>query len=174
MARFLVLSCSLNETSRSHRLAVLAREALADAGEAVELVDLRDYDLPFCDGGESYGVPQVKELNARIKEAAGLIVAAPIYNYDLNAAAKNVVELTGRSWTGKTVGFAVAAGGRSSYMAPLGMANSLMADFRCVIAPRFVYAAPGDFTSEGDPSPDIHSRIERLAGDVVVLASVGK
>lgn len=171
MARFLVLSCSLNEASRSHRLAALAEEALADAGETAALIDLRDYDLPFCDGGESYGAPQVRELNARIEEAAGLIVAAPIYNYDLNAAAKNVVELTGRSWRGKTVGFAVAAGGRSSYMAPLGMANSLMADFRCVIAPRFVYAAPADFTAEGTPSPEVRSRIERLAGDVIQLAA---
>ena len=66
-----------------------------------------------------------------------IVVAVPIYVYDTNAAIKNFVDLSGRAWTDKPVGFLCAAGGPSSYMAILGLANSLMLDFRCLIVPRF-------------------------------------
>ena len=46
-----------------------------------------------------------------IEAARVIIVATPIYNYDANAAAKNLVELTGSAWEDKTVGFLCAAGG---------------------------------------------------------------
>ena len=69
-----------------------------------------------------------------------MIVAAPVYNYDVSASAKNMIELTGNAWEDKMVGFLCAAGGMSSYMSVMAYANSLMLDFRCVIIPRFVYA----------------------------------
>jgi hypothetical protein len=47
---FLVISCSLNPASKSFRLAQLAEECFRELGAAVEL---RDLDLPFCDGRDS-------------------------------------------------------------------------------------------------------------------------
>ena len=79
----------------------------------------------------------------------GIVVATPIYNYDASAAAKNLVELTGRAWQNKVVGFLCAAGGDGSYMSIMALANSLMLDFRCVIVPRFVYATGGAFAALG-------------------------
>ena len=146
--RVLILSTSLSEESRSAILAAEAFRCLDDAGHPVSLLDLRGLPLPICDGGKAYSAPEVTEAAAAVEESDAILVAGPIYNYDLSAAAKNFIELTGRSWQEKCVGFAVAAGGRSSYMAPLGLANSLMVDFRCQILPRFVYATGEDF--EGD------------------------
>jgi FMN reductase len=37
----------------------------------------------------------------------------------------------------KVVGFLCAAGGKSSYMSVMRLANSLMLDFRCLIIPHF-------------------------------------
>lgn len=45
-----------------------------------------------------------------------VLLAVPIYNYDGNAAAKDLIELTGGTWEDKIAGFACAAGGASSYM----------------------------------------------------------
>jgi len=72
------------------------------------------------------------------------------------------VELTGDAWEGKIVGFLCAAGGDSSYMAPMSFANSLMLDFRCLIIPRFVYATSEDFRDGRLHSQGVRDRIERL------------
>ena len=47
-----------------------------------------------------------------VAAARCVLLAAPVYNYDVNAAAKNLVELTGRAWEGKVVGLLLSAGGR--------------------------------------------------------------
>ncbi len=66
----------------------------------------------------------------------------PVYNYDVNAVAKNFIELMGEDALGnKTVGFMLSAGGGGSYMAVMPFANSLMLDFRCWIVPRFLYVS---------------------------------
>ncbi len=166
-----VLSCSLNRESRSHLLALAAQAVLEQRKIPNKLVDLRDYDLPFCDGDESYNQPDVQELAKLIRESAGVIIAAPVYNYDLNSAAKNLVELTGSAWKEKPVGFVCSAGGRSSYMAPVSMANSLMFDFRSFIVPRFVYAIGEDFEGDGTLSDQIAERIESLIDGLAKLAA---
>ena len=164
-----ILSCSLNPTSRSHKLAVAAEAFLRGRDEPVELIDLADHELPMCGGVGSFDHPAVKTLTATIQAAAAILVSAPVYNYDLNAAAKNAMELTGLGWKEKPVGFLCAAGGKASYMSAIGFANSLMFDFRCLIIPRFVYCIRDDFTDAGEPGPEITSRVEALAATAVDL-----
>jgi FMN reductase len=166
----LIVSCSLNEDSRSHRLAVRAEQVLQHAGHSATLADLRDHELPFCGTKSSYEAPSAKRFTTLIAEADVILMAAPIYNYDLNAAAKNLVELTGAAWRDKVVGFLCAAGGRGSYMSPISMANSLMFDFRCLIVPRFVHAIGEDFREADRLSEEIDARIEQLCGDAMKLA----
>ncbi len=168
----LVISASLNAESNSRLLAQEAARVLAADGEAVETLDLRDHPLPLCDGDTAYGHPGVAPLRAKIAGAAAIIIATPIYNYDGNAALKNVIELTGKAWENKPVAFLCAAGGKSSYMAVMGLANSLMLDFRCLIVPRFVYAQSGDFTDGRVSSPEQVRRIEQLARATVRLTKL--
>jgi FMN reductase len=160
--KFLVISCSLHPASKSFRLARLAEECFKELGAAVELLDLRELDLPFCDGRDSKLHPNAVAAGAKVAAAASVLLAGPIYNYDLNAAAKNLVELTGKAWQGKPVGFLCAAGGRASYMSPMGLANSLMLDFRSLILPRYVYASREDFSADGEPSTVIRGRVAEL------------
>jgi FMN reductase len=169
--KVLIVSCSLNANSRSQRLAAAAEAALKDGDCETMLLDLRDYDLPMCDGETTYDAPAAKEMSKLIAGADVILLAAPIYNYDLNAAAKNLVELTGSAWKDKVVGFLCAGGGRGSYMSPMGMANSLMFDFRCVIVPRFVYAIGEDFRDAGELSDIVQQRIEQLCTEAVKLAN---
>lgn len=166
----LVVSCSLRAASRSRVLARTAEAALRKQGAAADLVDLRDADLPLCDGADCYEHPAVAPLTRRIETADAVLVASPVYNYDVNAAAKNLVELTGSAWSEKPVGFLCTAGGRRSYMAPVGLAGSLMLDFRSLIVPRFVYAVKEDFAEHGGVSGPLQERIEQLAGAAVDLA----
>ena len=115
--RYIVLSASLRDGSRSRVLAHGAVERLKAAGAEVELIDLVDNPLPLCDGGACYGDPRAVEIKKRLEGAHGYLLATPIYNFDINAALKNLIELSGRDvWTDKVVGFLCAAGGHSSYM----------------------------------------------------------
>jgi FMN reductase len=121
----------------------------------------------MCDADKCYGMPAAKNLNKAIENADGILVAAPVYNYDVAAAAKNMIELTGSSWEDKIVGFLCAAGGNSSYMAVMAYANSLMLDFRTVIIPRFVYATGDAFDGDKIADKNVIARVEQVADDLV-------
>ncbi len=156
---------------------MLAEAAAATArakGAEADFADLRDFPLPLCDGGAAYENEKVGKLAERIVSADGIVMATPIYNYDANAAAKNLVELTGSAWEEKTVGFLCAAGGQSSYMSIMGLASSLMLDFRCVIVPRFVYATDSAFGGGEVSDAKVKERIVRMMDELIVLASAWK
>jgi len=130
-------------------------------------IDISEMDLPLCDGDKCYGMPGSKKLTAAIEAANGILIAAPVYNFDVAAAAKNMIELTGSAWEDKIVGFLCAAGGEASYMSVMAYANSLMLDFRCVIIPRFVFATSEAFDGEKIIDKKITGRIEDVADELV-------
>lgn len=160
----LIISASLNPGSKSRLLAAAASTALTEEGIDHSQLDLQELPLPLCDGGAAYGHANVAKAGEILGAADGIIVASPIYNYDVNSALKNLIELTGKAaWEDKTVAFLNAAGGPSSYMSVMALANSLMLDFRCVVVPRFVYATPRDFSDNGISNEKIVERVKACA-----------
>ena len=61
--------------------------------------------------------------------------------------------------------FLCAAGGPHSYMSVMGMANSMMLDFRTIVVPRFVYATGKAVTDGVLTDPDVDRRVGELAVD---------
>lgn len=169
--RIAVISGSLNPDSLSRQMAQHARNALKAAGADVDFIDLQEIQLPMCDGDSAYAHPEVGQTRARIESAAGILIAAPVYNFYLNAAVKNLIELTGSAWEDKVVAFLNAAGGHSSYMSVMSIANSLMLDFRCIIVPRFVYAVGSAFRDGAITDGKVAQRIDQLAHELVRFAS---
>ncbi len=167
MPKYLVVSTSGNPDSNSRRMGQVAFAHLQKRKMNCDWLDIKDLDLPLCDADKCYGIAGAKQLKEAIESADGILIAAPVYNYDVAAAAKNMIELTGSSWEEKVVGFLCAAGGNSSYMAVMAYANSLMLDFRTVILPRFVYATSDAF--EGDKVADnkVVARIEQVADELI-------
>ena len=167
---YLIIACSLNPESRSRVLAQQAEDALQQAGVEVDFMYLKDNPLPFCDGDSVYAQPEVISAAERVNKAEGILLSVPIYNYDANAAAKNLVELTGKGWEDKVVGFLCAAGGQGSYMSIMSLANSLMLDFRCVVLPRFVYVTGESFKGDHLADPEIKKRIGELTNQLVKIS----
>jgi len=166
--KFVVLSASLRTGSRSRVLAQGAFDRLTASAADVEFVDLVDSPLPACDGGACYADPRVHAMKARLESADGYLLAAPIYNFDVNAALKNVIELTGRDvWSDKVVGFLCAAGGQGSYMSLASISASLMLDFRTFVLPRFVYATGEDFDEQDQASGSIQERLDGICSELV-------
>jgi len=135
-----------------------------------ELIDLAQYKLPMCDGDSAYSDPAVAQLTKTIKASSAVLLAVPVYNFAAAASAKNLIELTGQAWEDKVVGFLCAAGGEHSYMSIMGLANSLMLDFRCVIIPRFVYANSENFGPVGINDEGVKKRIKQLVDSTVKFA----
>lgn len=166
MQNVAILATSLNEDSRSQQLAGLLAEQLTTGGTDCELVDLRDHDLPLCGPQDSWNHPDLKHINQVIARASHVVLAVPIYNYGVNAAAKNLIELVGRAFTDKVIAFVCAAGGGNSYMGVLELANQLMLDFRAVIVPRFVYVTKADWSEDGSLAPGVQGRLALLGVDM--------
>ena len=158
-----VISASLNSDSNSRLLAREAKRVLEQEGQEVLLLDLRDHPLPLCDGGAAYRHPNVGHIAAQVRAADAILIATPIYNYHSTAVVKNLIELTGRAWENKVVGFLCAAGGMGSYMSIMALANSLMLDFRTIIVPRFVYATGEAFVEGRIDNVDVTNRVAELA-----------
>lgn len=171
----LIVSTGLGATPKSLILAREAERVLRGDGTAVTLLDLRELTLPLCGSPESFTHANTARGLALVGEANAILLATPIYNYDANAVAKNFVELTGKSWKGKTVGFLCAAGGHASRMSIMALATSLMLDFRCVIVPRFVYATGHAFAPDGTiTDADILARIAQCARATAKLGAAVK
>ena len=167
MPKYLVISSSGKPSSKSRQMGRIAFEHLQKRKADCSWLDLAEMDLPLCDADACYAHPSAKQLTMAIETADGVLVAAPVYNYDVSASAKNMIELTGSAWEDKVVGFVCAAGGMSSYMSVMAYANSLMLDFRCVIIPRFVYATGDAFEEDKLSDRKIAGRIEQVATELI-------
>jgi len=167
MPKHLVISTSGNPDSNSRRMGRVAFAHLQRRKADCDWIDLREMELPLCDADKCYGMPGSRKLSTAIEHADGILIAAPVYNYDVAAATKNMIELTGSAWEDKVVGFVCAAGGHTSYMSVMAYANSLMLDFRCIIIPRFAFATGDAFDGERITDKKITQRIEQVADDLV-------
>lgn len=167
MAKYLVISSSGNPSSNSRKMGRIAFQYLQKARTDCSWLDLAEMGLPLCDADACYAHPSAKRLSTAVEAADGVIVAAPVYNYDVSASAKNMIELTGSAWEDKIVGFLCASGGMSSYMSVMAYANSLMLDFRCVILPRFAYATGDVFDDVTLNDAKIIQRIEQVSAELI-------
>ena len=77
-----------------------------------ELVDLRDWPLPFYDEPTSpsmnkgnYSNPLGKKWATKIGEADGYIIVSPEYNHGYSAVLKNALDWVFPEWNEKPVGF---------------------------------------------------------------------
>ena len=167
MAKFLVISTSGNPESNSRIMGQVAFAHWQKAGIDCEWIDISKIALPLCDADTCYANAAVQKLQKAIETASGILVATPVYNYDVSAAAKNMLELTGSAWENKVVAFLCAAGGMSSYMSVMAFANSLMLDFRCVIVPRLVYATGDSFDGDKLTDKKVAQRVKDVADELI-------
>lgn len=167
-----ILNANLAPGGKTAHLAEVLASDFHSSGSEATVFSLSEWDLPACDGGSCYKNEKTIALTAELAKADALVLVAPVYNYDLNAAAKNLIELTGYSWKGKAVGIVCTAGAEKSYLSPLGFMNSLATDYRCLVSPRYVYVTRADFNADNTLPPDggIRRRLAFLARELPILA----
>jgi len=157
----LVISSNLKPHSHTRVLARTTFDELCTMNEPADLIDLQDYAAAFQAEDESQ--QDLADIRSKIAAAPSVLLATPVYHFDVGATTKLLIELTGEAWRHKVVGLLATAAGRRSYMALTGLANSLMLEFRCLIMPYMVMTTPKSF--EADQLVD--QRASRRIGDLV-------
>ncbi|MBL9160455.1 MAG: NAD(P)H-dependent oxidoreductase [Verrucomicrobiales bacterium] len=167
-----ILNTNLAPGGKAATLAEVVAGLLGQGEHEATVYSLAEWDLPACDGITCYKHEKTIALTAELAKADALVLVSPVYNYDLNAAAKNLIELTGYSWKGKAIGLVCTAGAEKSYLSPLGFMNSLATDYRCLVSPRYVYVSRADFNPDNSlpVDGDIHRRLAFLAKELPILA----
>jgi len=167
-----ILNTNLAPGGKAAELAEVLSGLIQQDGHGATILSLSEWDLPACDGITCYQNEKTVALTAELAKVDALVLVSPIYNYDLNAAAKNLIELTGHSWKGKAIGLVCTAGAQKSYLSPLAFMNSLGTDYRCLVSPRYVYVTRADFNSDNilPADGDIRRRLAFLAKELPILA----
>ena len=113
---------SLREGSYTRMAVSIALQGAQEVGAKTQLIDLRDYELGFCDGREKDDTyPEgVFKLRKQVREAQGLILGTPEYHGGYSGILKNALDLMGfDEIEGKMIGLVGVAGGA------LGAVNAL-------------------------------------------------
>ncbi|MDO8552598.1 MAG: NAD(P)H-dependent oxidoreductase [bacterium] len=87
-------------------------QAMNIEGIESEILDLRDYEMPFFNEpvspsskNEDYTNEAVARWTKKIKEADAFIVVTPEYNYGYSAVLKNALDYVYPEWNNKPIGF---------------------------------------------------------------------
>ncbi len=114
MLKIKVIVGSTREGRFSEKLLPWITEAIdTQDGIECEVLDLRDYEIPYYDNAGSpkyvkdgnYSNETVVALAKKINEADAFLVIAPEYNHGYSAVLKNVLDSIYSEWNQKPVGF---------------------------------------------------------------------
>jgi FMN reductase len=116
MVKLVGIAGSLRDSSYSHQALAIAAQKARDLGAEVTILDLRQLNLPFCDGSGDYSShPDVALLQQTVKSADGLILATPEYHGSVSGVLKNALDLMSfEHLDGKVVGAISVLGGQSN------------------------------------------------------------
>ncbi len=107
---------SLRPESTSYRALELAIQRVQALGAETEILDLRQMQLPFCQGSGDYpDYPDVIRLRETVQDADGLILATPEYHGGVSGVLKNALDLMSfDQLSGKVTGLISVLGGQAN------------------------------------------------------------
>lgn len=114
MVKIVGIGGSLRTDSYSMQALNIAAERAQTMGAEVQVLDLKDMNLPFCDGGSDYpDHPDVEVMRKAVTAADGLIIATPEYHGSVSGVIKNALDLMSfEHIDGKVTGVISVLGGQ--------------------------------------------------------------
>lgn len=138
----------------------------------VELLDLRDYDVQFCDGrNPTTYTGDTKKVLDIINSADFYIIGTPIFQGSLSGPLKNVFDLINpKEIRNKVMGFIATGGTYQHYLVIENQLKPIAGFFRAFVAPSYVYVNNDHFNRENEIIDiDVLNRITDLAKEVVFM-----
>lgn len=181
--RLVAFSGSLRTDSLNHRLAAAASAFAREAGADVELVRLREFEMPLYDGDleDAEGLPAgAQRFKALLRAADGWLIASPEYNGGVSGALKNAIDWASRTETsdepplaafrGKVAGLLGASPGRLGAVRGLAQCHTILSGLGVHVLPnaRGIAAAHEAFDDAGALVRDADRKaVESLARQLV-------
>jgi NAD(P)H-dependent FMN reductase len=175
MVKIVGIAGSLRPESYSVQALKLAISRVEALGAEVEIIDLRQMNLPFCNGGDDYpDYPDVEKLRNAVKEADGLILVTPEYHGSVSGVLKNALDLMSfEHLSDKVVGGISILGGQSN--------NNALNDLRTILRWVHAFVIPDQiaigqawkaFDNEGKLLDEkLSQRLDRFAQNLVDITS---
>lgn len=135
---------SLREKSLTRMALQVALQGAREFGARTNLIDLRAYNLVFCDGDrDESGYPQdVFRLRDQVAAAQGIILGTPNYHSSFSGVLKNVLDLMGfDEFEGKMVGLVGVSGGSRGAADALNSLRAIGRALHAWVAPEQVSIA---------------------------------
>lgn len=166
------ISGTLSTESSTVKILQLALDGAQAEGAVVQLLDLREWELPFCDGRDDYSsYPQrVQDFRHAVRSAQGVIFASPEYHNSLSGVLKNAMDLlTPDDLGGKMCGLIGVAGGSQGAINALNSLRTICRGFGAWVVPQQVSIsnAGSSFNDDGSLRDDMLAKRIRHLGIVV-------
>ncbi|MBW4680549.1 MAG: NAD(P)H-dependent oxidoreductase [Microcoleus vaginatus WJT46-NPBG5] len=116
MVKIVGIAGSLRPQSYSHLALQAASRRITALGAQMEILDLRQMQLPFCNGEKEYpDYPDVEKLRNAVSRADGLILSTPEYHGSASGVMKNALDLMSfEQLSDKVTGLISVLGGQSN------------------------------------------------------------
>lgn len=172
--RVIGIAGSLRPKSRTHQALDIVLRELQRKGAEVQLLDVRDLDLPFCNGDASYPRhPDVAKLQSAVSASHAIVFASPEYHGTISGVLKNAIDLLDQThFEGKVVGLISILGGAQS-SASLDTLRSICRQLHAWAIPEQVIIANSDraFDDQGNLlDPELPARIDKFISQLMDAA----
>jgi NAD(P)H-dependent FMN reductase len=143
MIRLAIVIGSTRPGRKAEAVARWVHDIAIRRGDAeVELVDIRDFNLPLLDepmppARQQYSQEHTRVWSAKIASFDAYVFVTPEYNHGTSGALKNAIDFLYREWNNKSagfVGYGSAGGTRAVEQLRLIMGELLVADVRAQVA----------------------------------------
>jgi FMN reductase/FAD reductase [NAD(P)H] len=137
----------------------------------VEYLDLKQYDVQFCDGRDpSKYEGDTKRVIDIVSSADFYLIGTPVFQGSLSGALKNLFDLVPVSaFRHKVMGFIATGGTYQHYLVIENQLKPIAGYFRAFVAPGYVYAHNDHFQNNQIVDPDVQERIRALARELVMM-----
>lgn len=138
----------------------------------LSLLDLRNYDMQFCDGRKhEFYNDDTKEIIRVVSEADVYLVGFPIFNGSIPAPLKNIFDLVPPAvFRHKIMGFVANGGTFQHFLVIENQLKPIAGYFRSYVAPSHVYATASHFNSANEITDEnVLTRIQSLAEELVMM-----
>lgn len=138
----------------------------------VELLDLKQYNVQFCDGRPpSDYTGDTKKVIDIISAADSYIIGTPIFQGSFTGALKNVIDLVPPSeFNHKVMGFIATGGNHQHYLVIENQLKPIAGYLNAYVAPSFVFAHNDHFNSQNEISdPKLLKQIKLFSQELVFM-----
>ncbi|MEO8588096.1 MAG: NAD(P)H-dependent oxidoreductase [Flavobacteriales bacterium] len=109
-----IISASVREGRRSHRVALHLERSVIASGNTADLLDLKAFAFPIFNERLKFQKDPASatlDFAERIRKANGVIIVTPEYNGGYPASMKNVVDLLNTEWKRKPIAISTVSDG---------------------------------------------------------------